>query len=402
VPVTKTVFLEPLWKLRGEYQDLARYPPEGYQFVVRHTWSEREAQRLSRFGLAYRILFALYKVAPMQLVKPYLQRFGRPPEGTDLTYAVLHPVFRREPWVLDMCGEQPHLLVGSETVFRGFRGILARTLASRYCRGVTCHVEIGKRALVNALGAPHLEGKVRVIYPAIPPRPFRKAYGQDGAVRLLFVGSSNIDTDWQFRDKGGLVLLEAFQTLREGFPRLELVIRSRVPTDVFAKYGSAPGIRIIQDVLPRREFDALFESADIFVCPAHLTPSVTFLQAMSYELPIVTTDVWSSPELVEDGRTGLLVHHPEAHRYIVDSIAHHDWPAFKEVVNRVHPGLVAGVIEKTRALIENPELRRRIGKEGRGEVEHGKFSIRQRNTELKRFLDEALHAEGMMVHADAP
>lgn len=386
----RTVFLEPLWKLRGEYQDLIRYPPEGYTFVAQDTWTERGAQCLSRFGISYHILFALYKIAPMQLVKPYLESFRRRPMGTDLTYAVLHPVFRREPWILDMCGEQPHLLVGSEAMFKRFRGLLVRALTSPFCRGIICQVGVGKRAFLHTLGAPELERKVHVIHPAVPPKPFRKEYGSEQRIRLLFTSSANIDSDWQFRDKGGLVLLEAFSALRKRFPQLELVIRSKVPPEVYAKYGNAPGIRIVQDILPWEEFEGLFQSADIFVCPAHLTPSMAFLDAMSYELPIVTTDIWSNPELVEDGRTGLLVHHPEAHRYIVDSVAHHNWPAFGQARRRVHPDLVAGVIEKVSVLIENPDLRRKMGREGRREVERGKFSIARRNRELKRLLDEAI------------
>lgn len=387
--MAKIVFLEPLWKLRGEYHDLVRYPPDGYYFVTRDTWSERGAQWLSRLGLSYRVLFALYKVAPMQLVKPYLERFKRQPEGIDLTYAILHPVFRREPWILDMDGEQPHLLVGSEAMFRRFRGLLARTLASPLCKGIICHVEAGKRAFLRALDAYELEGKIHVIHPAVPPRRFLKEYRRERPVRILFVGSANIDSDWQFRDKGGLVLLEAFRALRKRFPNLELVIRSRVSSDVSARYRGVSGMRIIQDILPWEQFEGLFRSADIFVCPAHLTPAMTFLHAMSYELPIITTDIWSNPEIVEDGRTGLLVHHPEAHRYIVDSIAHHDWPAFQEVVNRVHPDLVAGVVEKASILIENAEMRRAMGEEGRREVERGKFSLSRRNERLKKLLDEA-------------
>ncbi len=388
--MARTVYLEPLWKLRGEYQDLIRCPPQGYAFAVRDSWAEHGARHLSRFGASYKVLFALYKLAPMQLVKPYLERTKRLPKGTDLTYAVLHPVFRREPWILDMCGEQPHILVGSEAMFRRFRGLLTRLLGSPFCKGIICQVEVGKRALLHALGTPDLEGKVHVIPPAVPARPSHREDRSDGRIRLLFVGSANIDSDWQFRDKGGFVLLEAFRTLRQRFSHLELIIRSRVPAGVWAQYQNAPGVHIVQDVLPWKEYEELFLSADIFVCPAHLTPSITFLDAMSYGLPIVTTDVWSNPELVEEGRTGLLVHHPEAHRYIVDSIAHHDWPAFREAVTHVHPGLVAGVVERTSTLVADVEMRKAMGEEGRRQVERGKFSLIRRNEQLKRLFDEAL------------
>lgn len=389
----KQIFLEPLWKLRQEHEELLSAPPKGYQFVIRQSMLEGTANRLSKIDFAYKVLFALCKGAPMQLLKPYWERFKKAPLGTDLTYAVLHPLFRPEPWVMDMCGEQPHVLVSTEAWFRRFRAVLTRLLLSPYCRKIIYHVEAGKKALLSSLRIPELEEKIEVVYPAVPKRRFAKPC-EGGVVRLLFVSSGNFDIDWQFRDKGGLVLLEAFRVLRQRFPNMELVMRSRVPAQVKARLGSMCGVRIIEEILPWQEFEKLFVTSDLLVCPAHLTPSMTFLDAMSYELPVVTTDVWSSPELVEDGRTGLLVHHPEADRYIVDSIAHHDWPSFKQVVSRVHPDLVAGVVEKVSLLIENPELRRRMGKEGRREVEEGKFSLPRQRARLKQLLDESLDTGG--------
>ena len=386
--MVKKVYLEPLWKLRQEYEELIENPPEGYQFATHGSLSEGVFSRLSKFRLSYSVLFALYKVSPMQLVKPCLERLKRIPQGTALTYAVLHPVFRKEPWVLDMCGEQPHLLVGSEAMFRRFRGLIRRLLVSDHCRKVIYQVQIGKKALLASLEAPELADKVEVIYPAVSRKSFVKQY-HNRPVRLLFVGSANIDAHWQFRDKGGLILLEAFVHLRQRFPDLELVIRSRVSPPVRRRCAGVANLRLIEETLPWQELEREFMEADVFVCPAHLTPSMTFLDAMSYELPVVTTDIWSNPELVEDGRTGLLVHHPQAHRYVRDFVAHHDWPEFEQVVNRVDPGLVAGVVGKVSTLIEDPELRRRMGREGRREVEEGKFSIKRRNKDLKKVLDEA-------------
>lgn len=263
-------------------------------------------------------------------------------------------------------------------MFSRFRRLLVRLLTSSDCKGIICHVEIGKMAFVHAMGSPQLEEKIRVIYPAVSAKTFLKEHRTGERVRLLFVSSVNINTEWQFLHKGGLVLLAAFQELRNRFDNLELVVRSRVPAEVRAKFGRVSDIRLIEDPLPWEEMDILFKSADIFVCPAHLTPSLTFLDAMNYELPIVTTDVWSNPELVENGWVGLLVHHPEAHRYIVDSIVHHDWFSFRQVVSRVHPDLVAGQVKNVGVLVENPDLRRRMGREGRREVEQGRFWWRPR------------------------
>ena len=385
----REVFLEPLWKLRGEQEYLLRYPPEGYRFVTRATAGEALAGRLSRASAAYRALWWAWRFAPLQLLKPYWERFKRIPDGSQLTYAVLHPVFRNEPWVMDMCGEQPHLLVGDEAMFARLRPLLRRTLASAHCRKVLYHVEIGKKALLASLQAPELAEKVEVVYPAVPARAVCRPE-RSGPVRLLFLGSANIDAGWQFRDKGGLVLLEAFRYLRERYPDLELVVRSRLPSAVRKRWAGVPGVRLIERTLLADQLEREFLQADIFVCPAHLTPSVTFLDAMSYGLPIVTTDVWSNPELVEHGRTGLLVHHPDSHRYIQGYVAHHDWPAFKDAVRSVSPALVRDFAAAVATLIEDAELRRRLGEQGRREVEEGRFSLATRNQRLKAVLDEAL------------
>lgn len=384
----KRIFLEPLWKLRQEYYALIQHPPEGYRFLVRETAVERAARKLAKASWAYTILLSLSKVLPMQLLKPWWERFKRVPDGVDLTYAVVHPVFRKESWVMDMCGEQPHLLVGNEAMFRRFRWLLRKLLASDCCRKVIYHVEIGKKALLTSLEAPELEDKVQVIYPAVPKKSFAKQ-NDNGPVRLLFVGSANIEAEGSFRAKGGFILVEAFLHLRQRFPDLELVIRSRVPPDVRKRCAGVTNLRLIEETLRWEELERGFIEADIFVCPAHMTPSITFVDAMSYHLPVVTTDVWSNPELVEDGRTGLLVHHPQAHRYIRNFVAHNDWPEFKEVINQVDARLVEGIVDKVAMLVQNPELRRQMGSAGGWEVEHGKFSLEKRNEKLKRILDEA-------------
>lgn len=52
--------------------------------------------------------------------------------------------------------------------------------------------------------------------------------------------------------------------------------------------------------------------------------------------------------------------------------------------------VVEELVGKTSILIENKELRRSMGKTGRGEIETGKFSIDKRNEKLKRVFDEVI------------
>jgi glycosyltransferase involved in cell wall biosynthesis len=111
---------------------------------------------------------------------------------------------------------------------------------------------------------------------------------------------------------------------------------------------------------------------------------------MSYGLPIVTTDTWANSELIEDGKMGFLVHNPRSARFQEGPILHLTHPKYiKEIMKGPEPKVVEGLIKAISALIENPELRRKMGEAARWEVEHGKFSIKKRNEKLKKLLNEA-------------
>ena len=59
-------------------------------------------------------------------------------------------------------------------------------------------------------------------------------------------------------------------------------------------------------------------------------------------------------------------------------------------IKTIDSKVVEDLVEKTSILIENEELRRKMGRAGRQEIETGKFSIKKRNKKLKRIFDEAI------------
>ena len=63
---------------------------------------------------------------------------------------------------------------------------------------------------------------------------------------------------------------------------------------------------------------------------------------------------------------------------------------YHDIVASTNPQMTQELVEKLSLLIENAELRRRLGKAGREAVENGRFSIQQRNSTLRRVLDEAI------------
>jgi glycosyltransferase involved in cell wall biosynthesis len=385
------VYLEPTWKLHLAYESLLRNPPAGYRFVVKSGRGQAAVKAASRLAPAYSALYTLDRLAPVHLLKSYWDARTRPPSGTALTYAVNHLVLRDEPWVLDLPCEHVTNVVGGFRHFNRFRGLVKRVLTAHNCRRIIVSIEAGKKALEATLGSDVAE-KTDVVHWATSKKEFAKTFTEN-KVKLLFVNSGNIPG--QFHTKGGKEALEAFSLLRKRYPHVEMVLRSDVPSETRKRFEHAEGLRVMDRVVPWEELEREFMTADIFLLPAHLTPQVAFLDAMSYEVPVVTTDAWGSAEIVEDGRTGLLVHdwplasHYERMlpRYFVPPVGSRE---YRDIVASTDAQMVEELVAKLSLLIEDAELRRRLGKAGRWEVEEGRFSLRQRNSRLKCVLDEAI------------
>lgn len=381
--------------MHAGHHRLAAFPPAGYEFVVTETPQEKVFKTATRWDATRFLLRSSDVVLPTGLVKSWVERWNRPPPGTVLTYACEHLVFRPEPWVME--AEFASLVVGRHPKhLRRFKGTMERTLASPHCRKILCWSEAGRRSLTADLDARGFEHKLEVVPYSVPPRHFVKAYGSE-KVRLIFVGADALTRSWRaFTYKGGREVLEIYAQLRRRFSNLELVVRSNVPPDVKARYAGVNGLRILEEFIPGEELEREYQSADICLLPSHTTIPMTILEAMSYELPLVTMDSWANAEYVEDGKTGLVA--PRSGRlpyYHADtSQPNFGTPQYDNAIRLTDPELVAALIRKVSILIENPELRRRLGKAGRREVEQGRFSLARVNEKLTRVFDEAIAGDG--------
>lgn len=155
--------------------------------------------------------------------------------------------------------------------------------------------EYTKRSVVNDYGIPSEKVIVTDYGPTLDTLPdsnFKKEY--DGKT-ILFVG-------FDFKRKGGYILLEAFKKVRKEIKDARLIIVG--PTNL--KIG-LEGVEL-KGALDKKEIVKLYEQASIFVMPSLCEPfGLVFLEAMAYKLPCIGTNVDAMPEIIEDRKAGFLV-----------------------------------------------------------------------------------------------
>jgi alpha-maltose-1-phosphate synthase len=154
-------------------------------------------------------------------------------------------------------------------------------------------------------------GRVVVIHNGIDPERFQRTERRDAPARrgvrepyVLFVGRI---TD----QKGIFHLLDAARKLPPG---VQVVVCASAPDtpEIEARLRRAvaelPNVLWIAEMVPVDEVVQLYSHAAVFVCPSVYEPfGIINLEAMACRTPVVASAVGGILEVVEDGRTGLLV-----------------------------------------------------------------------------------------------
>lgn len=148
---------------------------------------------------------------------------------------------------------------------------------------------------------------VGIVNPGFESRVESRREGGN-SLRLLFVGKST-------RAKGVVDLVHAVSRLPQTLNwRLDIVGSNKVEPDTLEEMRAICRQHNLEDrvalhgQLDNSSLRMLYASSDIFVLPSYWEGyGIVLLEAMSYGLAVVASDVGAIPEVVKNGHTGLLV-----------------------------------------------------------------------------------------------
>jgi colanic acid/amylovoran biosynthesis glycosyltransferase len=164
------------------------------------------------------------------------------------------------------------------------------------------------RSQLMALSHPETWERLHVVHVGIPIEQFTPAgngSSPKGEATILFIGR-------HVPEKGHAVLLEAMVLLAERGQIVNLILAgdgpSRPTLERLAKRLGVASRVSFPGAVGQEDIHALYAGASIFCLPsfAEGVPGV-LMEAMAMRLPVVSTRITGIPELIEEGRTGLLV-----------------------------------------------------------------------------------------------
>ena len=286
---------------------------------------------------------------------------GGEAEGVDLIFCSQGLVYSDIPQVISL----DESIIRPEYALRGIpshsgnddlfvdniqKCILSRTVQRKEFKKILFWSDKAREDMLRIY--PQTEDKSTVLYPPVElPERFGASRG-GGKVRICFVG-----LDWL--RKGLLILLHVFENLKKKYDNIELVV---VTDESFSKIEPNSMVKTFYNLPPKDAFPGIYLDSDIFVLPTRFESfGYSVLEAMACGLPVVTSDVYAMPEIVEDKKTGYLTPY----------------------------GDMNALEEKLAELIENASLRKKMGEAGRKRVEE-KFSMQVFKKELSKVYREAL------------
>ena len=313
----------------------------------------------------------------------------------DLIEAVISPVITENRWIYSLA----HF---AEALAFSIYGVpLPRSMRSAYiqnmlkkdnCKKIIFWSHAGLETFTDygRVKDTELLQKTTVVYPAV-----RETSVTRSRSRSIERSSLVVCFGGDFFRKGGATLVDAFERAQAKFPNIKLRLccdekldfntsNDQLKKTYLAKIRRNENI-VMGRVSHEKMITEVLPGSDIYALPTYVEAfGVAIIEAMSVGLPVISTNFFAIPEMVEDGSSGFLI---DTTRFECEKM-------FRGYVVRDIPEefgnyMSEKLYEKLCSLLESATLRTRMGERGE-EIVRTKFSIQKRNARMREIYEEAV------------
>ena len=257
---------------------------------------------------------------------PLINLKRRPPQVSKDTVVYLWGgMLSHGPHIIDL--DNPLGLTGFNVdAMKLYRRVIRCLLLRKSCLEIRC-LSAACRDTTAQLFGKEVANKCVVHYPYMPQHVDPRDLSCEGDVAFLFVGT-------QFEIKGGFELLSAFRRAHEVNRNMRLDVITHLP-DSARKLAEHPKINVYAPNFSRGEIGERFmRRSHVLVHPSYIESfGMVILEALSYGLAVVAADVYAVSEMIQDGKSGVLVQPPVSiWDGTLPSPHFRRWHRFKEVI----------------------------------------------------------------------
>ncbi len=367
--------VKPVFGAHQIYQEIVNYPPKNVEYVgVSSQTSEGNYYQNKKWKEFLNRVSQRLNIPRMIFVK-----------GED--YDIIHTSrgiipLNRKPWVMDVEHFYSFMGLHSKAVENKFiKKFIEWRLGSKYCKAILCHCDATLKGFLKHFNCEKFKHKLKVVYPSSHLTEIKKE--KHNKIRILCVLSL-------FEQKGGVQVLDAFSKLEKKHKNIELWMRADVPEGTKRKYNSK-NIKYSSysgDIIPREELiKKVYSKCDIFLYPTLCDSfGYSLMDGMVAGLPIIGTNLFAVPEVVEHGKTGLIVDIPgyDLHKNYIQ-----EHPV-AELVGKSNEKFIEDLEKAMEKLISNSTLRKKMAKASYERVKSGEFSIDFRNKQIIKAYETCL------------
>jgi glycosyltransferase involved in cell wall biosynthesis len=396
--MSKKLFLYMSSAKHNAYRNLVANAPDGFEFAESEFMAPSLVRAMQSMhpghsGGARRLISALqsflspyYNHAHIRLNRPKVREFRS--DRYDLVHSGQSLLDTTVPYVVDF--EHATAFAGyNQYALRrpGFVRALERILQHNKLMKLLCWSDAAGKSLTNFVKCGEVAQKLETVYPVMAPA--KRVPRTSSSFNFLFIGNS-------FYAKGGYESLLAFEKLGGRYD-CHFTAIGNIPSEIFARFENNKKITLLQKV-PYAKVVEFYSNSDVFVFPTHYdTYGFVIPEALSFGLPVISVDDFSTPELVQHGRTGLLI---KTHFSSFSDDFGYVTPTLQELSKkRLHacknpPGWYIELLaEAMLRMMTDSNFRKACSVNAVQETTEGKFSPARSKAQLKLIYENALRVQ---------